>query len=532
MVGGVPRAEAGAAEGGLHHGAGSHQIRQGAVLHQLHVHGDGGGVHVQGELPGADGLAPQHVGRLGDAGEGAAGAAADDALLHLELAVLHLVQQGVGGPALADLLRGLLRLPEDVGEVLLQLIDGVGVGGVEGQRNHGLDGGEVDLHAAVVIGHLAGLQLLVIAAAAMLGEPGLGVAVGLPDGGKAGGLGGHHVHAVAVVGVHRGHAGADKLHDLVLHIAVGVHGLADGQGDVVGAHPGLGLAGEVDGHHLWIGAVPGVAQDLLIQLAAALAHGHGAQSAVAGVAVAAQNHLAAAGVHLPHILVDDRHVGGHVDTAVLLGGGEAEHVVVLVDSAAHRAQGVVAAGEHIGHGELLHARGPGRLDDAHIGDVVGGQGVKADLQGGGVTAVVVGLQNAVGDGGFLGLLGGGVLQAGVPLGLGSRHQLAVHQVYAAFVKLYHGNPSFSLGYFSKPAGMARGCSVFQGYIPSSYRAAARNWPGAISLPPSLGHAGCGLRGLFMDKYSIKSGGAHVFPAKKKKSPGPTGGPRDTCQNSR
>ena len=333
---------------------------------------------------------------------------------------------------------------------------------MEGQRNHGLDGGEVDLHAAVVIGNLAGLQLLVIAAAAVLGEPGLGVAVGLPDGGKAGSLGGHHVHAVAVVGVHRGHAGTHELHDLVLHIAVGVHGLADGQGDVVGAHPGLGLAGEVDGHHLWIGAVPGVAQDLLIQLAAALAHGHGAQSAVAGVAVAAQNHLAAAGVHLPHILVDDRHVGGHVDAAVLLGGGEAEHVVILVDGTAHRAQGVVAAGEHIGHGELLHARGPGRLDDAHIGDVVGGQGVKADLQGGGVAAVVVGLQNAVGDGGFLGLLGGGVLQAGVPLGLGSRHQLAVHQVYAAFVKLYHGNPSFSLGYFSKPAGSGPGLLCFSG----------------------------------------------------------------------
>ena len=84
VVGGVPRAEAGAAEGGLHHGAGGHQIRQGAVLHQLHVHGDGGGVHVQGELPGADGLAPQHIGRLGNAGEGAAGAASDDALHYIE----------------------------------------------------------------------------------------------------------------------------------------------------------------------------------------------------------------------------------------------------------------------------------------------------------------------------------------------------------------------------------------------------------------------------------------------------------------
>ena len=81
----------------------------------------------------------------------------------------------------------------------------------------------------------------------------------------------------------------------------------------------------------------------------------------------------------------------HIDAAVFLSGGKAEHVVVLVDGAAHGAQGVVAAGEHIGNGKALHARGSGRLNDAHIGDVVGGEGVKPDLKSGRIAALVVGL---------------------------------------------------------------------------------------------------------------------------------------------
>ena len=98
------------------------------------------------------------------------------------------------------------------------------------------------------------------------------------------------------------------------------------------------------------------------------------------MAVRAQDHSAAAGHHLPHILVDDGDVGGNVDAAVLFGCGQSEHVVVFVDGAAHGAQGIVAVGEDVGKGEGLESGGPGGLDDAYIGDVVGGHGVKADGQ--------------------------------------------------------------------------------------------------------------------------------------------------------
>ena len=80
--------------------------------------------------------------------------------------------------------------------------------------------------------------------------------------------------------------------------------------------------------------------------------------------VGAEDHLAAARLHLAHVLVDDGDVRGHEDSAVLLRGGKPEDVVVLVDGAADGAQGVVAVGEHVGDGELGHARRLGRLYDA------------------------------------------------------------------------------------------------------------------------------------------------------------------------
>ena len=71
--------------------------------------------------------------------------------------------------------------------------------------------------------------------------------------------------------------------------------------------------------------------------------------------IGAQDHGAALRHLLSCIGVDDGLVGRHVDTAVLLGGGEAEHVVILVDSAAHRAQGVVAVGQHVGNRKFLQS---------------------------------------------------------------------------------------------------------------------------------------------------------------------------------
>ena len=273
----------------------------------------------------------------------------------MELAIHDLVFQG-GGVLHAQLLRRVhVHLMEEVGHVGLELPDGVGVGGVEGQGDHGLDGGQIHLDDAVVVGALVGGLGLELVTAAQSGEVGLGVVVGGPHGGETGRLGGHDVDAGAVVHGEIGHAGAEELHDGVFHDA-GLEGGADeGQGHVLGTHAGPGGAGEVDGHDLGVGDVIGLAEELPGQLGAALTNGHGAVGAVAGVGVGAQNHPAGGGVPLPHIGVDDGLVGGDELTAILLGGGEAEHMVILVDGTAHGAQGVVAVGEDIGQRELLEA---------------------------------------------------------------------------------------------------------------------------------------------------------------------------------
>ena len=354
----------------------------------------------------------------------------------MQLAVNDLVEQAKVRLALADLGCLELDLVQDVLEILVELVDLKAVGRMERQGDHGLDARQIDLDAAVVVGDIGGLELAIVVAAAVHGQKRVRVLVGGPNGGKAGGLGGHDVDAVAVVGRHARDAGAHELHDLVLNVALGEDGADDGERHVVRTDAGTRGTREVDGHDTGIGDVVGIAQQLLGQLAAALAHGHGAQGAVAGVRVGAQDHLAATGEVLAHKGVDDRDVRRDENAAVLFGGRKAKDVVVLVDGATHGAQRVVAIGEHVGQRELLHARSARRLDNADEGDVVARHGVEADLECLGVARRVMCLKNRISDGAALGILG---RLRNTALGsLGRGHDLvAVAQVDAVLVQLDH-----------------------------------------------------------------------------------------------
>ena len=135
---------------------------------------------------------------LVDAVEQAARAACDDSLIHPEPAVFDLAAQiQLHVRAAHQLLDVLLAFVEDVLEVGVQLLDGKGVGGVHGQGDHGPDLGKVHAHHAVVIGQLCRVQGLVVPCPAMDREVLPGLFIGLPDGGKAGGLGGHGINGVA-----------------------------------------------------------------------------------------------------------------------------------------------------------------------------------------------------------------------------------------------------------------------------------------------------------------------------------------------
>ena len=237
----------------------------------------------------------------------------------MQLAIDDLVEQAKVRLALADLGGLELHLVKDVLEVLVELVNLEAVGRMERQRDHGLDARQIDLDAAVVVGNIGRLELAVVVAAAVHGQKRVRVLVGGPDARQAGGLGGHDIDAVTVVGRHARDAGAHKLHDLVLDVALGKDGADDGERHVVRADAGARGAREVDGNNAGIGDVVGVTQQLLGQLAAALTHGHGAQGAVAGVRVGAQDHLAATGEVLTHKGMDDGDVRRDEDAAVLLG---------------------------------------------------------------------------------------------------------------------------------------------------------------------------------------------------------------------
>ena len=431
---GVACAEAGAAEALAEDAAGGDNVRHSAVFDQLQIGRHAVGVDAELELTVAAALAFDDVRHGADIFIRAAGAAGHNALVNVDAAIVADLADEVHLDLAAQLPVGLVlcRL-QDLFGVGLQLADRVGVAGVHRQRDHALDGGEVQLNAAVVVGHVGGLQFLISLGAAMLHKIFLRGIVGLPDGGPAGRLGGHDVDAVAVVGTQVCHAGADELHDLVLHIAVGVGRGNQRQRNVVRADARSGLAGQVDGNDPGIAHIVGAAHELLGQLAAALADGHRAEGAVAGVGVRAQDHPPAAGHHLAVVAVDDGHVRRNIDAAVFVGSGQGKLVVVLVDGAADSAEAVVAVRHNVGQRELRHAGRAGRLDDADIGDVVAGHRVELHAQVlHGVTGIM-GLQNAVGDGAFFGVCLGDARRGG-----SLRH--AIYKVYAGVVQL-HGKTS-------------------------------------------------------------------------------------------
>ena len=146
--------------------------------------------------------------------------------------------------------------------------------------------------------------------------------------------------------------------------------------------------------------------------------------------VGTQDHIAAGGEGLTGILMDNRLVGRHIDAAVLLGRREAEHVVVLVDGTAHCAEGVVAVGHRVGQRESFQSAGASRLDDAHIGNVVGHHRIEADTKFFPFRPVhVVGAEDAIGNRVFPGLIGRKVCGIG--------EGLAVQQVNTILNQFYH-----------------------------------------------------------------------------------------------
>ena len=438
VVGGhVAGAEARAAEGGLDHHAGLEEFLGDVVAGRGEVHRSGLRVAAHREVVIADVLALEDGRGLGEVVVSTAGAAGDEGLVGDDLTVLDLGDE-VHLDLVAETLAGVfLDLLEDAFRIGLELVDRISVRRMEREGDHALLLGQVDADHAVVVRDLAGLEFLVSFRTLVDVEVLLDLLVGDPDGAEAGGLGGHHVDTVTEVDGQVLDAGAGELEHLVLHETALEGGLHQGDGDIVRAHAMARLAFQPHEDDLGGVDVPGVAEELLHELAAAFAHAHVTQRAVARVGVGAQDHVAAGGEGLAGILVDNGLIGRNIDTAVLLRGGEAEHVVVLVDGTAHRAQGVVAVGHRVRERELVETAGARRLDNAHVGDVVGNHRIETDAHFLALAAVdVMGTENSVGDGVFAGL---------VRSRLASRvgnDRLSVQEIHTVRNQFYHNSVGF------------------------------------------------------------------------------------------
>ena len=200
-----------------------------------------------------------------------------------------------------------------------------------------------------------------------------------------------------------------------------------------------GFAFEIDSDDVGIFYVVSAGQKLLDQFGSALSYRHCAERAVTRMAVAAEDHLAAAAHALAHISVYDRLMRRNEYASVLLRRRQTEHVIVLVDRTAYRAKTVVAVGQHVRERELLQTARLCGLDYAHVGDVVRRERVESDIEQfalGGLFADVVRRKHRISHRALV-RLRQCVLAEIVRLRLSLVDQLPVDEIHSACRLLYH-----------------------------------------------------------------------------------------------
>ena len=204
--------------------------------------------------------------------------------------------------------------------------------------------------------------------------------------------------------------------------------------------PRSGFSGKIDRNDTGISRIPGIPKDLFVQLAAALSDGHRAERAVTGMRVGSEDHFPAAGMHFTHILMNDSYMRRNKDPAVFFSSRQAKHVVIFIDRSADCIQGIMAAGENIGHREFIHAGGSCCLNNADISDIMGCQRVKFYAKLVHRVVLIVGLQDPIGNRSLLSLLRTDCLSCELlhfgSLGLGNDLR-SVYKIDSAIIKFYH-----------------------------------------------------------------------------------------------
>ena len=159
----------------------------------------------------------------------------------------------------------------------------------------------------------------------------------LPDGGQAGGLSGHNVHADTEISTQLGHARAHKLHNFIFHIAFGKDCADNGQSHILRTDTLCRLAGQIDGNHAGHIDVVGLTEQLFYQLRSTLAHCHGTQCTISCMRIRTKNHFSAACQHFTGKLMDDCLMRRYINSTISLCTAQTKHMVILVDGSTNSA---------------------------------------------------------------------------------------------------------------------------------------------------------------------------------------------------
>ena len=160
-------------------------------------------------------------------------------------------------------------------------------------------------------------------------------------------LRGHNVYAVTEFDRKGFDAVADEFHYLILNEAFLEYSADYSERDVLRSDALSYLSAKTYGDNVGIFYIVSSFKELFDELGAALADRHRTKRSVARMRIASEYHLAHSRHILAHERVDDRLMRRNIYTAVLLRGAKTEHVIVLVDSTAYRAQRIVAVGQHV-----------------------------------------------------------------------------------------------------------------------------------------------------------------------------------------
>ena len=198
----------------------------------------------------------------------------------------------------------------------------------------------------------------------------LDLVIRLPDGGQTGGLCSHNVNADSEICAQSRNSRPYKFHYFILHIAAAKYFSYDRKSHILRAYSLNRLSGQINSHNSRHINVIGLAKKLLYQLGSAFSHCHGSKRSVSCMRIRPQDHPAAACKHFSGKLMDDCLMRRNINAAVLFRTGQSKHVVILINSSAHCAQGIVAVCKHIGHWKFLKSRCSGGLDNSHESDIM------------------------------------------------------------------------------------------------------------------------------------------------------------------